>query len=484
VPRRGAPLRPCTVPLRVRLTRDGLKPASRSIIHSITTHWAGIQCSRMRAAVSTSANVEFGRQWQGQTADGRYPLEQYLGGSDQAGVFLTRLQDKPNSKAAIKLVPASPDADALLADWRRSAELSHPHLVRIFESGRCWLSGKELLYVVSEYADENLAQVIPQRALTSEEADAMLRPAIQALAYLHDRGLVHGHIQPSNVMAVNDQLKLSSDGIRAAGSARQGSEATAYDAPEAAAGQLSPAADIWSLGVMLVEALSRRMPAGKVGSEVGMQPPYAEIVRHCLTKNPATRWSARDIAATIQLELPRPTGDAQPDKKAGVVASPKAETRPRLLMPVLAAVALIAAVLAIVLTVKVFNHSPATSQSAPSAVESKVPAEPQTSATPQANSSGEVAHRVLPEPSASALRTIQGHLKVRVQVTVDRAGNVSNARFLSAGPSKYFSRLAMDAARQWKFTPANSQSPSEWNLLFEFTRGGVQAFSQSAKTSK
>jgi len=73
---------------------------------------------------------------------------------------------------------------------------------------------------------------------------------------------------------------------------------------------------------------------------------------------------------------------------------------------------------------------------------------------------------------------------VRVQVTVDRAGNVSNARFLSAGPSKYFSRLAMDAARQWKFTPANSQSPSEWNLLFEFTRGGVQAFSQSAKTSK
>jgi TonB family protein len=91
----------------------------------------------------------------------------------------------------------------------------------------------------------------------------------------------------------------------------------------------------------------------------------------------------------------------------------------------------------------------------------------------------------LPDPSASALRTIQGHLKVRVQVTVDEAGNVSSARFLSAGPSKYFSRLAMEAARQWKFRPGKGQSSSnEWNLLFEFTRGGVQAFPQQVKTSR
>jgi TonB family protein len=285
-------------------------------------------------------------------------------------------------------------------------------------------------------------------------------------------------------MAVNDQLKLSSDGIRTAGSAPVKSEATAYEAPEVATGQLSPAADIWSLGVMLVEALSRRMPAGKVGSDVGMQPPYDEIVRHCLVKNPTARWSGRDIAGAIQLDLPPRSVDAQPDRKAAAVASPAGETRPRLLMPVLVGVALIAAVLAIVLTVKVFNHSPAASQRAPSATESSAPAEPQASAAPSANSAAEVVHKIMPEPSASALRTIQGHLKVRVQVTVDHAGNVSNARFLSAGPSKYFSRLAMEAARQWKFTPANGQSPNEWNLLFEFTRGGVQASSQPAKTSR
>jgi TonB family protein len=444
-------------------------------------------CSGMRAAASASTNVEFGKQWQGQAADGRFPLEQYLGGSDQAGVFLTRLQDKSNNKAAIKLLPAGPDADSRLADWRRAAGLSHPHLVRIFESGRCWLSGKELLYVVSEYGDENLAQVVPQRALTNEEADAMLRPAIAALAYLHDRGLVHGHIHPSNVMAVNDELKLSSDGIRATGSTPQKSEASAYDAPEVATGQPSLAADIWSLGAMLVEALSRRMPAGKVGSDVGMQPPYAEIVRHCLVKNPASRWTARDIAGAIQLELPPRSADTQPNKKTDAVRSPSAENRPRLLMPVLALVALIAAVLAIVLTVRVFQHAPKpVPQSAPAqpAAESQAPAQP---ASPAANSSAEVLHQVLPDPSVSARNTIHGRIKVRVQVTVDRAGNVSNARFLSSGPSKYFSRLAMEAAQQWKFRPAagdGQASPREWNLLFEFTRGGVQAAPQQVKASR
>jgi TonB family protein len=438
----------------------------------------------MRAAVSASANVEFGKQWQGQTADGRFSLEQYLGGSEQTAVFLIPLQDKSNTKAAIKLLLAGPDADARLADWRRAAELSHPHLVRIFECGRCWLSGKELLYVVSEYADENLAQVVPQRALSNEEGDAMLRPAIQALAYLHDRGLVHGHVRPSNVMAVNDQLKLSSDGVRAAGSPSRKLEASAYDAPEVAAGQLSPASDVWSLGVLLVEALSRRMPGGKVGSDVGLQSPYAEIVRHCLVRDPSSRWTVRDIAEAIHLELPRPKLVRQAEKKTISSAPTSQGSRPRLLMPVLALVGLIAVVLAIILTVKVFQHTSKAvpnSQAVSPVAESQAPTQP--AAPISASSGGAVLHQVLPDPSASALRTIQGHLKVRVQVTVDGAGNVSNARFLSAGPSKYFSRLAMDAAQQWKFTPAAS-SPSEWNLLFEFSRGGVQAFPQQVKSSR
>jgi TonB family protein len=155
-------------------------------------------------------------------------------------------------------------------------------------------------------------------------------------------------------------------------------------------------------------------------------------------------------------------------------------------MPVLALGALIAAILAIVLTIKVFQHtSNAGPNSHPDSPAAESPAPPQPAAPVSTSSSGAVLHQVLPDPSASALRTIQGHLKVRVQVTLDGAGNVSNARFLSAGPSKYFSRLAMDAARQWKFRPANGQSsPAEWNLLFEFTRGGVQVLPQQVKASR
>jgi len=456
---------------------------SQCNFHSASGCVAGIQCSGMRAVVSASANVEFGKQWQGQTADGRFPLEQYLGGSEQAAVFLTRLQDTTNRKAAIKLRLVGPDAGQRLADWTRAEKLCHPHLARIFECGRCWLSGKELLYVVNEYADENLAQVVPQRALSSEEADAMLRPAIQALAYLHDSGLVHGHVRPSNVMAVNDQLKLSSDGVRAAGSAPRKWEASAYDAPEvAAAGELSPAADVWSLGAVLVEALTQRTPANKGVSDqaVGLQSPYAEIVRHSLVNNPNSRWTVRDLSGAIQLELLRPKLVSQAEKKTTSITQ---GSRPHLLMPVLALGGLISVLLAIILTERVFQHTsravPNTQPVSPVA-ESQAP--PQPAASVSASSAGAVLRQVLPDPSASALRTIRGHLKVRVQVTVDGAGNVSNARFLLAGPSRYFSRLAMDAGQQWKFRPAAS-SPSEWNLLFEFTRGGVHAFAQQVKTS-
>jgi len=65
---------------------------------------------------------------------------------------------------------------------------------------------------------------------------------------------------------------------------------------------------------------------------------------------------------------------------------------------------------------------------------------------------------------------------VRVRVEVDSAGNVSTANLTNPGPSKYFARLALQAAQQWKFTPPreNGQAvPSQWTILFEFTKGGI-----------
>ena len=80
--------------------------------------------------------------------------------------------------------------------------------------GGCQLDGLPYLYVVMEYADQTLAQLLQHRALTDEEAREMLRPTLDALAFLHGRNLVQGQLKPANILVVGDQLKLASDTIR------------------------------------------------------------------------------------------------------------------------------------------------------------------------------------------------------------------------------------------------------------------------------
>ena len=117
-------------------------------------------------------------------------------------------------KAAIKLVPAdSVEAAGLLARWRHAAKLSHPHMIRLLDMGRGELDGAAVLYVVMEYAEENLSSVIARRPLAAEEARAILGPVVDALAYVHAKGFVHCRIKPANIMAENDLLKISSDGL-------------------------------------------------------------------------------------------------------------------------------------------------------------------------------------------------------------------------------------------------------------------------------
>jgi TonB family protein len=94
------------------------------------------------------------------------------------------------------------------------------------------------------------------------------------------------------------------------------------------------------------------------------------------------------------------------------------------------------------------------------------PALPLTNASP-------VLHEQIPIVPRSALATIHGHIKVAVRVTVDASGNVIDTRMENPGPSRYFARLAREAAREWKFSPADNQDSREWRLRFEFTRGGV-----------
>jgi TonB family protein len=99
-----------------------------------------------------------------------------------------------------------------------------------------------------------------------------------------------------------------------------------------------------------------------------------------------------------------------------------------------------------------------------------------TDAVATDNQSG-VVRQVMPQVSPSARRTIQGKIKVRVRVEVDAAGNVAEAKLESAGPSQYFSRVALKAARDWKFSPAQAGGQSgdrEWKLQFAFSRGRTE----------
>src|SRR5258708_25868767 len=194
------------------------------------------------------------KQWEGRTVDGRFPLQRYLGGSDHSAVLLSVTQPSggDSEKAAIKLIPADAvDAKQQFSRWKAASELTHQNLIRIFEAGRCELDGTELLYVVMEYAEENLSQILPERALTAEEAQGMLPPILRALQFVHDKGFVHGHIQPSNILAVGDEVKLSMDALSMADERNGGSRARgAYDPPEAE-GAILTGARVWQVGLAI-----------------------------------------------------------------------------------------------------------------------------------------------------------------------------------------------------------------------------------------
>src|SRR5256714_13364845 len=165
----------------------------------------------IRADTRGCTMSEAWKQWEGQVVDAKFPLQQYVGGSEHSAVFLTE-RGEPSQKVAIKFIQVDDsDTESQISRWKRASQLSHPQLLRLFESGRCHLGDFDLLYVVMECAQENLSQFLPQRPLTPAETRDVLEPVLEGLAYLHREGFVHGHIRPSNIFAIDDEVKLASD---------------------------------------------------------------------------------------------------------------------------------------------------------------------------------------------------------------------------------------------------------------------------------
>jgi len=274
--------------------------------------------------------------WEGQVIEKKYRLERFLGSTEHSAVFLTEVARPKPQKAAIKFISADfPGAETQGDVWAAAAELNHPNLLRLYAEGHCRLDGMDLLYVVMEYAEENLGQVLPQRAMTSEEAREVVSAATDLLVYLHDRKLTHGHLKPSNVMAKGNQLKFSSDSVLAAGELRGPvREQDVYDAPETAGRTASTAGDVWSLGVMMVEALTQQAPALPAAGQTDppipatLDEPFLEIARQALRREAKLRWSSAQIAARLS-----PTAAAPKAAAASAGATARASVAATSAMP-------------------------------------------------------------------------------------------------------------------------------------------------------
>ena len=470
-------------------------------------------------------------KWESQIVNGVFPLRRFLGRSNHSVVFLTECRARNLPNAAIKIIPADPAfAEAQLSRWRSAATLSHPHLLRLLDSGRCKLGGHPFLFVVTEYAEQNLAQILPHRALTADEVRELLSPTLDALGFLHGKNLVHGQLKPPNFLVVNDQLKLSSDGIRTfrepVASVARSSQ---YDAPEAKNRGIDAAGDVWSLGATLIEALTQHPPSTDKQLDIALLPvtfpaALADRVWRCLSRDPADRPTLADLRTQISpapyalvappvgaplapepeagpppAAGPRPAATPASEPPAGPVtaAAPTPKTpSPPATMPfepgppdakhwsssipqlsphllVRAAAVGVIVLLFLWIGVRAFRSHPSSlppvaAQPAPS---NPAPAAP--TAPPPAASA--VLHEEIPAVSRSARASVRGQIKVVVRVNTDRAGNVIAENLEVRGSSRYFARAAMEAAKQWKFAPADTQSPREWLVQFEFSRDGATA---------
>jgi len=436
--------------------------------------------------------TESWKNWEGGVADDTFPLRKWLGGSDHSAVFLTERASAGPQKAAIKLIrPENLDQDAQLSRWATAAKLSHPHLIRLFECGRCAIDGTPLLYVVMEYAEENLAEILPLRALAPAEVSEMLQPTAEALEYLRRSDLAHGRIRPSNILAVDNQLKISADGVARIGERRAGRAPSAYDAPEVRTTGLSSAADIWALGTTLVAVMSQNEPkstddtGGSVAVPESIPEPFRELAQRCLQLDPKKRCTAADILGPPQTPNVKAEVPIAARVMEVVEATPgKESSRKRFVIPFLIA----AIVLIVWAGSKFVTHqssvppaeTPTTSappSASPPASQSPAPFSESQKPAPKGLVRGTVLQQVLPEISRSAQNTITGHVKVSVQVSVDASGNVLQAKFVSAGTSKYFADRALAAAGSWKFSPPQvdgQAAPSEWFLRFQFGRENIQ----------
>jgi serine/threonine protein kinase len=208
--------------------------------------------------------------------DGRYRLEDRLGGGAVADVFRA-VDERLHRPVAVKLFrgDAAEELQRHEAEMRTLARLDHPSLVTVYDAG----DDDGQPYLVMQLVEgDTLGQELARGQLGSDRAARYGAALADALAYVHAEGFVHRDVKPANVLIAGDgRVHLADFGIaRLVDSAhvtRTGDVlgTPAYFAPEQVSGQpVGPAADVYALGVMLLECLTGKRPFEGTAMEVAM----------------------------------------------------------------------------------------------------------------------------------------------------------------------------------------------------------------------
>jgi protein TonB len=261
--------------------------------------------------------ASFGNGWEGRVVEGRFPLLKRLGGSENCGSFLTVLQGL--QEAVIQLImPDGTEADTYIAQWEVARGLSHPHLAKMFAEGRCVIDHNDLVYVVTERPYSTLSNIIQIRTLKADSARESFSPVLDALSYLHKNGVVHGYINPSNIQFSDMKPKLSITDLLIVGSVKRSFSGSGnYDAPELTHGNVTAAADAWSVGMCLYEAMTESLPSWDRSQNAEpevtkfLPSPFREIVQDCLRIDPLRRCTIESILERLDESKSIPTPDAQ-----------------------------------------------------------------------------------------------------------------------------------------------------------------------------
>jgi serine/threonine protein kinase/tetratricopeptide (TPR) repeat protein len=244
-------------------------------------------------------------------------------GSGGMGVVYKAEDTRLQRNVAIKFLPPDLTRDPeskerFIKEARAASALDHPNICTIYEIGET--EDEQLFIVMAYYEGENLKSLIERAPLTVQKAVDLGIQIAQGLSKAHEQGIVHRDVKPANIMVTGDgMVKILDFGLAKLSDQSRVTQTgttygtTSYMSPEQTMGDgVDHRTDIWSLGVVLYEAISGRRPfRGDYGqavvysilkedpdplNEIRSDVPGAlgEIVGRCLFKEPADRFQTMD----------------------------------------------------------------------------------------------------------------------------------------------------------------------------------------------